>query len=282
MLSARMPAVFVGHGNPMNAIVDNQFHRSWRALGQRLPLPRAVLCVSAHWETEGVCVTAASAAPTIHDFYGFPDALARFSYPAPGAPVLAQRVATLLSAKGAAGNTSSVYLERTRGLDHGAWSVLCAMYPDASIPVLQLSLDTRATGVQHYEMARLLAPLRDEGVLILGSGNWVHNLRLFDFNNPTPLPWATECDEEIKQYLRAGNHVALCAFQSLRNYRLAIPSSEHYLPLLYTIGVQAPEDTVTFFNESVLSAISMTSIVLSEQTDLQPLVHARRKSAVLE
>ena len=258
MQASRMPVLFVGHGSPMNAIEDNDAHRSWQALAARLRLPRAIVCISAHWETPGVCVTTAAYAPTIHDFYGFPKALFDVQYPAPGEPKLAQRIAELLQPH------TSVYLEPVRGLDHGAWSVLRVMYPLANVPVLQLSLDTRANGFEHYEIAKKLAPLRDEGVLIMGSGNWVHNLRLFNFHDLQPLPWALAFDAEIKQRLLAGDHAALCAFQSLANSELAIPTPEHYLPLLYAIALQTPEDRLTFFNTTVQSAIAMTSIVIGE------------------
>jgi 4,5-DOPA dioxygenase extradiol len=258
MQQPRMPVLFVGHGSPMNAIEDNYAHRSWQALAARLTLPRAIVCVSAHWETPGVCVTAASSAPTIHDFYGFPKALFDVQYPATGAPKIAQRIAELLQAH------TPVYLEPLRGLDHGAWGVLCVMYPQANVPVVQLSLDTRASGLEHYEIAKKLAPLRDEGVLVLASGNWVHNLRLFNFHDLQPLPWALAFDAQIKQFVVAGDHAELCAFQSLANSQLAIPTPEHYLPLLYAIALQAPDDRLTFFNATVQSAIAMTSVVIGE------------------
>ena len=188
----KMPVLFVGHGNPMNAIERNEFHEDWIALGKRLPRPRSILCVSAHWETQNAYVTATDAPETIHDFYGFPRALFEVRYPAPGEPALARRVAELAVSEG-------VRLDPGRGLDHGAWSVLVAMYPEADVPVVQLSIDTSRPGRHHYELARQLAPLRDEGVLVMASGNIVHNLRQFDFRDPTPLAWASRCDAEIRR-----------------------------------------------------------------------------------
>ncbi len=264
MRTTRMPVLFVGHGSPMNAIEENDFHRSWRALGARIGLVRAIVCVSAHWETPGVCVTSARQPPTIHDFYGFPKALFERQYPAPGAPELAQRISDLLAAPTPLAGSTHVYLDPLRGLDHGAWSVLCAMYPAANVPVVQLSLDTRASGPEHYAIARKLATLRDEGVLILASGNWVHNLRLFDFHDLRPLAWATAFDAQVRLALQQGDHAALCAFAQLPGASQAIPTPDHYLPLLYAIALQTPQDPLTFFNASVLSAIAMTSIIIGE------------------
>ena len=195
----RMPVLFVGHGNPMNAIERNDFHLGWSAMAKRLPRPKAILCVSAHWETRGAWVTAAAQPATIHDFYGFPKALFDVRYPAPGDPALAARVASLVASE-------RVGLDPERGLDHGAWSVLIAMYPGADVPVVQLSMDTRLPGAHHYALARQLAALRDEGVLVLGSGNFVHNLRLFDFRDPAPLDWALAADAEIRGHIAAGRH----------------------------------------------------------------------------
>ena len=219
-----MPVLFVGHGNPMNAIERNEFYRSWQKLGRRLPKPKAVLCVSAHWETRGVYVTATGKPETIHDFYGFPKALFDVQYPVPGDAHLAHRISGLIS-------STKVRLDQGRGLDHGAWSVLAPMYPAADIPVVQLSLDTSQPGEFHYALARELAPLREEGILILGSGNIVHNLRLFSFHDPQPLPWATECDATLRQRILARDHESLMDYDSLGpNARLAVPTPEHYFP----------------------------------------------------
>jgi len=249
-----MPVLFVGHGNPMNAIEPNRFHRRWEALGRELPLPRAVLCISAHWETRGLYLTAAEHPDTLHDFHGFPGALFDVRYPAPGDPCLAHRCAELLAGDGAR-------LDPRRGLDHGAWSVLIAMYPDANVPVVQLSLDTGRAGAFHYRIARALAPLRDEGVLILGSGNLVHNLRLFEYHDPEPLDWAIDFDATVRERIAAGEHEGLIDYAGLGpGAALAIPTPEHYLPLLYALALQKEDEHPVFFNDEVTGSISMTSI----------------------
>jgi len=252
----KMPVLFVGHGSPMNAIERNEFYRSWVELGRKLPKPKAVLCISAHWETRGVYVTATETPETIHDFYGFPKALFDVQYPAPGNPRLAQRVAELVS-------SLQVRLDPGRGLDHGAWSVLVAMYPAADIPVVQLSLDTGQPGKFHYALARELAPLRDEDVLILGSGNMVHNLPMFSFHDPQPLPWAVECDTELRRRIQAREHESLMDYDTLGPHaRLAVPTPEHYFPLLYCLALQEQTEPASFFNSRVISAISMTSVLI--------------------
>ena len=254
-----MPVVFVGHGNPMNAIEDNAFHRSWAEIGRRLPRPKSILCISAHWETRGVGLTAMDRPKTIHDFYGFPQALFDVRYAAPGDPALARRTAALLAAH-------NPVLDMDWGLDHGAWSVLIAMYPQADIPVVQLSIDTSKPGAYHYEIGRALAPLRDEGILILGSGNIVHNLRLFDFRAQTKLDWAVRFDGVVKKRIAAGEHDDLIAFETMgADARLAIPTPEHFVPMLYVLGAQGKAESVSFFNESVMSAISMTSVVIGDR-----------------
>jgi len=252
----KMPVLFVGHGNPMNAIERNEFYRSWQELGRRLPKPAAVLCISAHWETRGVYVTATAKPETIHDFYGFPKALFDVQYPAPGDPGLAHRVAQLIPAPGAK-------LDPGRGLDHGAWSVLIAMYPAADIPIVQLSLDTSQPGSFHYALARGLAPLRDEGVLVMASGNIVHNLRLFSFHDQKPAPWAAACDATLRERILARDHASLMDYDSLGpDSRLAVPTPEHYFPLLYALALQEASEQASFFNERVTSAISMTSVLI--------------------
>jgi 4,5-DOPA dioxygenase extradiol len=250
-----MPVLFVGHGNPMNAIEHNEFHAAWSALGRRLPKPQSILCVSAHWETRNTYVTAIDRPETIHDFYGFPKALFEVRYPAPGDPALAQRVAALVASE-------RIRLDPGRGLDHGAWSVLVAMYPDADVPVVQLSMDTSRPGRHHYALARQLAPLRDEGVLVICSGNIVHNLRQFDFRDPTPLAWAERCDAEICAHIAAGRHDALMDYPTDDEGRLAVPTPEHYLPLLYAIALQQPGEQAEFFNSTVRGAFSMTSVLI--------------------
>ncbi len=250
----RMPVLFIGHGNPMNAIEDNRFHRGWRELGRRLPKPTAILCVSAHWERRGLALTAAPFPETIHDFYGFPQALYEVRYPAPGSPSLARRVADLLK-------PNDVVLDTRRGLDHGAWSVLSVIYPAADIPAIQLSLDTTKPPRYHYQLAGLLEPLRDEGVLIVGSGNMVHHLGLFNFHDATPHPWASRCATALRKHLAGGNHDLLIHYDTLTDWRLAIPTPEHYLPLLYLLGLQKRDETLAFFNDEVISSVSMTSVV---------------------
>jgi 4,5-DOPA dioxygenase extradiol len=254
---ARLPALFVGHGSPMNAIEDNEFRRGWGNLARRLPRPRAVLCVSAHWETTGVSVTASDRPPTIHDFYGFPRSLFEVRYSAPGDPSLARDTALLL-------NQVEVRLDGERGLDHGCWSVLLAMYPEADVPVVQLSLDSRQPAPFHYELGRQLAPLREQGVLVLGSGDIVHNLRVMDFNRPDGYDWAVRFNDEVKKRIRARDHAALVSSESLGpDARLAVPTPEHYLPLLYVLALQGERDEVAFFNdEMVMGSISMTSLVM--------------------
>jgi 4,5-DOPA dioxygenase extradiol len=250
-----MPVLFVGHGNPMNAIEHNEFHEEWISLGKRLPRPKAILCISAHWETRNTYVTATDAPETIHDFYGFPRALFEVRYPAPGEPALARRVLELVASE-------SLRLDPGRGLDHGAWSVLVALYPQADVPVVQLSMDTSRPGRYHYELARQLAPLRDEGVLVMGSGNIVHNLRQFDFRDPTPLAWAIRCDAEIRAHIAAGRHDALMVYPAHDEGRLAVPTPEHYLPLLYAIALQQPGERAEVFNARVQGSISMTSMLI--------------------
>ncbi len=251
----KMPVLFIGHGNPMNAIERNEFHSAWVALGRRLPKPKAILCISAHWETRNAYVTATGSPETIHDFYGFPKALFDVRYPAPGDPGLARRVASLMTSE-------RIRLDPGRGLDHGAWSVLIAMYPAADVPVVQLSMDTSQPGRHHYSLARMLEPLRDEGVLIIGSGNIVHNLREFDFRDPMPLAWAEHCDAEIRGIITAGRHEPLIDYPSRVDARLAVPTPEHYLPLLYAIALQQPTETAEIFNDKVLGSISMTSVLI--------------------
>ncbi len=256
----RMPVLFLGHGNPMNAIERNAFHEGWAAVARRLPRPKAVLCVSAHWETRGAWVTATAAPETIHDFYGFPQALFDVRYPAPGDPALAARVAALVTSE-------RVRPDPGRGLDHGAWSVLIAMYPGADVPVVQLSMDTTLPGTHHLALARRLAPLRDEGVLVIGSGNIVHNLRLFDFRDPAPLEWALAADATIRGLIAQRRHDELAAYPGRPEARLPVPTPEHYLPLLYAVALQQPHEEAEFFNVSVPGSISMTSVLIGARAE---------------
>jgi len=252
----RTPVLFVGHGNPMNAVERNEFHTAWAALGRRLPKPQGILCVSAHWETRNAYVTATETPETIHDFYGFPKALFDVRYPAPGDPALARRVATLVTSE-------KVRLDPGRGLDHGAWSVLIAMYPAAEIPVVQLSMDTALPGRHHFDLARQLAPLRDENVLVVASGNIVHNLALFSFHDSKPQAWATQCDEELRRHILARRHDALIDYPGRdAEARLAAPTPEHYFPLLYALALQESGEPAELFNIRVISSISMTSLLI--------------------
>ena len=249
-----MPALFIGHGSPMNAIEDNVFFRSWREIVTFLPKPRAILCISAHWETMGAAVTASEWPETIHDFYGFPKALFDVQYPAPGSPELAQQIVDLL-------HPQFVQLDTERGLDHGAWSVLQAMYPAADIPVLQLSLDRTQSAPSHYEHAKKLQPLREQGVLIVGSGNIVHNLQVFNFNETQTYDWAIAFDQTVMNCILQRDHAALCDYSKFGQMAaLSIPTAEHYLPLLYALAQQQDGEPLRFFNPGVVSSISMRSL----------------------
>lgn len=259
-MHARMPVLFIGHGSPMNAIEDSPWRRTWQRLGETLPRPRAILCVSAHWETRGVGITAAAKPETIHDFYGFPRELFAVTYPAPGDPQLAQDIA-----RRAGDDAMPVHLDAQRGLDHGAWSVLCAMYPQADVPVLQLSLDTRQPGAWHYALAQRLAFLRDEGVLVLGSGNIVHNLPQLGryWQAPSPPDWAVRFRDRANALVAQRDHAALSDWPSLGpDAALAIPTPEHYLPLLYALALQRDDDGIATFNDDVFATLAMTSLVI--------------------
>lgn len=251
----RMPALFVGHGSPMNAIEDNAWSRAWAQMGRDLPRPRAIAMVSAHWETRGATAVSASTAPeTIHDFGGFPQALFDVQYRAPGDPALAARVAEILS-------PDPVFQHPSRGLDHGAWGVLKPMYPDADIPVVQISLDRGRSNRWHYEAGQRLAALRDEGVMLIGSGDIVHNLRAADFRRPEAPEWADRFNETAKALITAGDHDPLIDWESLGpDAAVSINSAEHYLPLLYVLGAQGAGEAVSFFTDDVFAAISMTGV----------------------
>jgi len=255
-----MPALFVGHGSPLNAIEDNAFSRTWREIGERIPRPSAILCVSAHWETRDVHVTAGRAPATIHDFYGFPRALYDIQYPAPGAPELASRVVRLV-------HGAQVRPDHARGLDHGSWAVLRLMYPRADIPVLQLSLDTGQPAAFHYLLGQELAPLRDEGVLIVGSGNVVHNLAVMDRGGRgAGYDWAIEFNDVLRERIARREHDALIDYRELHPASTAaIPTPEHYLPLLYSLAVRDEAEPIAFFNDQVaLGSISMLSVWIGQ------------------
>lgn len=260
MTSPRMPVLFVGHGSPMSAIEDNEYTRAWADLGRRLPRPRAILAISAHWETKGVLITSAERPRTIHDFYGFPQALYAKTYPAPGDPALAKQVEGLLAPYARADLDSW-------GYDHGTWSVLAHMYPEADIPVIQLSMDLRLAPRGHYQIGKALAPLRDQGVLILGTGNVVHNLRLFNRDLATPpAPFATRFNDTVKAKVLAGDHDALIDYARLdAEVHLAFPEPEHFQPLLYVLGAKAEGERIEFVTDKVFSTISMTSVLVGAE-----------------
>jgi 4,5-DOPA dioxygenase extradiol len=254
-MSARMPAVFYGHGSPMNA-VEGPYGEAWQALGQTIPKPKAILMVSAHWFIDGVAVTTNDWPETIHDFYGFPTELYQMNYPAPGDPRLAQRVRELLG-------EDLVREAQDWGLDHGTWSVLVHSYPDADIPVVQLSLDQSKDGAFHYDLAKKLKPLRDEGVLIAGSGDVVHNLRLMRRDGGAePYDWAARFNDEVKRALTAHDHAPLIDYLALgEDARLSAPTPEHYLPLLYVLAQQDEGEPLSFFNDRIdLGSVSMLGV----------------------
>jgi len=249
----RMPVLFVGHGSPMNAIEDNAFSRAWGRLGKGLPRPEAILSVSAHWESHGSRVTAVPMPRTIHDFYGFPRELYAQTYPAPGSPDLAREVAGLVGGAG---------LDKEWGLDHGTWVVLKHLFPKADVPVVQLSLNMEKAPRSHYELAARLAPLRERGVLVMGSGNVVHNLGLAS-DREDAYDWAVEFDGTVERLVLEGDHDSLIDYGSLGEAsRLSVPTNEHYLPMLYALGLREKDEPVHFLTERfALASISMRSIV---------------------
>jgi len=239
---SRMPAVFFGHGNPMNALEDNPWVRAWAALGSELPRPKAVLSVSAHWYLPATAVTSMSQPRTIHDFGGFPRALFEVQYPAPGHPALAERVAKLLA-------PTPVLMDRDWGLDHGTWSVLAHVYPEADVPVIQLSIDETKNASWHYELAKRLSPLREEGVLIIGSGNLVHNLHTYSWGERAaePYDWAVRFESMARKQLLAGDLEPLIAYETLgRDAMLAAPTPDHYLPLVYVLAQLRDGESIAF------------------------------------
>ncbi|HLT73144.1 MAG TPA: 4,5-DOPA dioxygenase extradiol [Cyclobacteriaceae bacterium] len=253
-----MPVLFLGHGSPMNAIEENEFVQGFRNIAKEIPKPQAILCVSAHWETKGTYVTAMKHPRTIHDFGGFPKALFEVQYPAPGSPELAKETQSLIT-------KTEVGLDDKWGLDHGAWSVIKHLYPGADIPVIQLSLDYYRDAPYHYELARELKVLREKGVLIIGSGNIVHNLRMVAWNQLNEsfgFDWALEANERMKNFILNNDHQSLIRFRSQgKAFDLAIPTPEHYLPLLYTLAVKDNKEPVKIFNDKpVAGSLTMTSI----------------------
>src|SRR5690554_502017 len=256
--TAKMPVLFLGHGSPMNAIEENEFVLAFKKLGKELVRPSAILCISAHWETKGTFVTAMQNPPTIHDFGGFPQALFDVQYPAPGSPELAVETKKIIT-------KTDVGLDNKWGLDHGSWSVVKHLYPNADIPVIQMSIDYSQPAKYHYELAKEISVLRQRGVLIIGSGNIVHNLRLVDWkklNKEFAFDWATEANEMMKRHILSGDHQKLINFKSQgKAFDLAIPTPEHYLPLLYTLALKEENEKITLFNDKpVGGSLSMTSL----------------------
>lgn len=248
---SKMPVLFAGHGSPMNAIEDNEFSRAWAAVAAALPRPRAILCVSAHWETDGTRVTAMPKPRTIHDFWGFPPELYQKQYPAAGSSADAQLTRDTV-------RSVRVEPDMSWGLDHGTWAVLCRMFPAADVPVFQLSLDRGLAPQRHYEIGRELAPLRERGLLVVGSGNMVHNLGMMEWTDK-PFDWAAAFDAKLKSLIMQHDHEALIRYDRLGSAAaLAIPTNEHYLPMLYALALQGKAEPLSFFAEKVtLGSISM-------------------------
>lgn len=255
----KMPVLFVGHGSPMNAIQDNEFTQTWSRMAREIPQPTAVLCISAHWLTRGTHITTMEHPRTIHDFGGFPEELFEVQYPAPGDPLLARETSQLIQ-------STDVGLDHDWGLDHGCWSIVKHMYPDANIPVLQLSIDYHQPPGYHYKLAGELAQLRKKGVLIIGSGNMVHNLRMVDwqhFDKPNHgFDWAQEMNEKFKTSILSKTHEQLINYDNWgQAAKLAIPTPDHYYPLLYSLGLQGQKEGVEIFNDKyVAGSLTMTSV----------------------
>jgi 4,5-DOPA dioxygenase extradiol len=256
--SATMPVLFMGHGSPMNAIEDNEFSRKWKQIGKELPTPLAILCISAHWETSGTYVTAMQKPKMIYDFGGFPEELFQVKYPAPGSPELAEATKEAVT-------KTEIGLTEQWGLDHGAWSVIKNLFPNANIPVVQLSLDYHQNAQNHYDLAKQLQALRNKGVLIIGSGNMVHNLSMVAWDKIREpeygYDWAIEADTKMKSFIRDNNHQALINFKSQgKAFDLAIPTPEHYLPMLYALALKNENEKLEFFNDKLLlGSLTMTS-----------------------
>jgi len=254
-----MPVLFLGHGSPMNAIEENQFVTGFRDIGKTIPKPNAILCVSAHWETRGTFVTAMEKPRTIHDFGGFPKELYEVQYPAPGSPELAREAKLAV-------NKTAVGLDESWGLDHGAWSVIKHLYPEADVPVIEMSLDYGQTPQYHYDLAQELAPLRKKGILIVGSGNMVHNLRMLAWDKLNTdgfaFDWAIEASERMKQLILSNDHRQLINYRSQgRAFDLAIPTPEHYLPLLYALALKEENENLSLFNDKAVGgSLTMTSL----------------------
>lgn len=255
----KMPVLFIGHGSPVNITEDNSYTHSLNELGKILPRPKAIVVVSAHWQTRGTYITAAELPPTIYDFYGFPEELYAAAYPCPGSPATAAAVREITD--------NTVEYDRNRGLDHAAWAVLKHMYPHGDIPVLELSLNRGKSPQQHYELGKRLAPLRQQGILIIGSGNIVHNLSRIDFSQlyGPVYPWAAETDGQMAAALARRDHAGLIDYEAFPHARLAVPTNEHYLPMLYAIALQSETDRLEFTCSDIQNgSIAMRSFLISE------------------
>jgi 4,5-DOPA dioxygenase extradiol len=261
--SDKMPVMFIGHGSPMNAIEDNEFVHEWRVIGKSLPRPDAILCISAHWETRGTFVTAMVKPITIHDFGGFPRTLFDVQYPAPGSPELAKGIKHIIK-------STEVGLDEKWGLDHGSWSVIKHLYPKADVPVIQLSLDYSQTPQYHYNLAKELTSLRSKRVLIIGSGNIVHNLGMVVWDklntDDYSFDWAQEAKEKMKNYIVDGDHQSLINYKSQgKEFKLSIPTPEHFLPLLYILALKDQSEKVNFFNDKTIAgSLAMTSVKIEK------------------
>ncbi len=257
--TAQMPVLFLGHGSPMNAIEENEFVTGWREAGKTIPRPKAILCISAHWETRGTFVTAMQNPLTIHDFGGFPQRLFEVEYPAPGSPELAAETKKIVA-------KTEVGLDQKWGLDHGCWSVVKHLYPAADVPIIQMSLDYYQTPQFHYDLSRELASLRKKGVLIVGSGNLVHNLQRVAWDKMEvpgfAFDWATEANEKMKKFILENDHKQLINYKSHgKAFDLAIPTPEHFLPLLYILALKEEHEKVSIFNDAaVAGSLTMTSV----------------------
>ena len=253
-MSEKMPVLFVGHGNPMNVMEDNEFSRAWDAAGKALPTPKAIICISAHWVTRGTLVTAMDKPRTIYDFYGFPPQMYEIRYDAPGAPDLAEQVRRIIK-------NTEVKPDLDWGLDHGTWTVLKRMFPKADVPVIQMSLDANIEAQKHYDIGRQLKELREEDVLIIGSGNIVHNLRMARFDD-SAYNWAIEFDRRIAGWITQNDHDPIIHYEKGdQAAALAINSAEHYVPLLYTLALKDENESVSFFADKVMGgSISMRSV----------------------
>lgn len=259
----KMPILFLGHGNPMNAIEENEFVDGFRQVAKEIPKPDAILCISAHWETKGTFVTAMEKPRTIHDFGGFTDELFEVQYPAPGSPTLAQEIKKLI-------NKTTIGLDDKWGLDHGTWSVIKHLYPNADVPVIQMSLDYTQTAQYHYDLAKELSSLREKGVLIVGSGNMIHNLAMVDWRKINEagyaFDWVLEAREKMNAFIRNDDHKSLINYKANgKAFQLSIPTPEHYLPLLYILALKEKNEKLSFFNDKAVGgSLTMTSLKIDK------------------